>query len=238
VGFALTSNDRSIVAGVGQALVRMSGLHGPVETLATVRGEPPANRVNDAAFDPAGRLLAGTMSSTRAPGTAALYRLGPSGALERLLPATLSNGFDWNRDATLLYYIDSITQQVDAIAYDIDTGRLGARRRFIGVDPRDGLPDGLTVDAEGGLWVALFGGGCIRRYEPHGGLDAVVQLPVTNPTSPAFGGAGLATLFVTSARHRLTAGQRRREPLAGAVPALRPGVTGRPPSRPGWSWAG
>jgi sugar lactone lactonase YvrE len=131
----------------------------------------------------------------------------------------VSNGLDWSPDATRLYYVDSVTQRIDAIAYDADRGRLGAREPFAAIAPEDGLPDGLTIDAEGGIWLALFGGGAIRRYQPDGALDVHVSLPVSHPTSLAFGGEDLADLYVTSAR---------RNGHGGSLLRLRPGVRGRP----------
>jgi sugar lactone lactonase YvrE len=130
-----------------------------------------------------------------------------------------------------MYFIDSTTQRIDAFEFDLAAGELGARREFARVDPDDGLPDGLAVDAEGGVWVCLFGGGQLRRYNAGGRLTEVVELPVSNPTSPAFGGPGLGVIYVTSARHRLTPQQLEREPLAGALLAVRPGVTGLPAAR-------
>jgi sugar lactone lactonase YvrE len=120
------------------------------------------------------------------------------------------------------YYVDSVTQRIDAIGFDLDRGRLGARRQFAHIEPGDGLPDGLCVDADGGIWLALFGGGAIRRYRPDGTLDAHIPLPVTHPTSLAFGGPGLADLYVTSAR---------RGALGGSLLRLRPGVRGREATR-------
>jgi sugar lactone lactonase YvrE len=119
---------------------------------------------------------------------------------------------------------------VDAIDFDVERGRLGARRAFAEIDPADGLPDGLCVDAAGGVWIALFGGGAVRRYTPDGELDLHFALPVTNPTSLAFGGPELDELFITSARHRLTPEQLEREPLAGSVLRLRPGNRWRLPN--------
>ena len=228
VGFALPAPGGGLVAGVGRRLVRLGAPGAPAHVIASVEPGLADNRFNDAAFDPAGRLWAGTMSTVRAPGRAALYRLSGEGDVVRAIAgATISNGLDWNRDFSVLYYVDSTTQRIDAIAFDLDRGRLGARRRFAVIEPRDGLPDGLTVDAEGGVWLALFGGGAVRRYLPDGSLDAHIRLPVTNPTSLAFGGPDLADLFVTSARHRLTPQQLARQPLAGSVLRLRPGVRGR-----------
>jgi len=203
-----------------------------VDVLASVEQDRPDNRFNDCKCDPQGRLWAGTMSKTRSPGTAALYRLSPGAQLERVVGATtISNGLGWSPAGDRMYFIDSTTQRIDAFDFDGRTGAIANRRTFAEVDPADGLPDGLTVDATGGVWVCLFGGAALRRYDEDGVLDASVALPVTNPTSPAFGGSDLSTLYVTSARHRLSDEQLAAEPLAGAVLALRPGVAGLPANR-------
>jgi sugar lactone lactonase YvrE len=232
VGFALPTARGGFVAGVRRELVHLPAFDAAPRRLTTVETTRRRNRFNDAACDACGRLWAGTMSTTREPGAAALYRYVAGGAAEvALAGVTISNGLDWNLDATRLYYVDSTTQRIDALDFDLDRGRLGNRRPFVTIDRRDGLPDGLCVDAAGGVWVALFGGGAIRRYTPDGALDEHVRLPVTNPTSVAFGGCDLSELYVTSARHRLTRAQLALEPSAGAVMRLRPGVTGRPPWR-------
>jgi sugar lactone lactonase YvrE len=200
--------------------------------LAEVESGVETNRFNDCKCDPQGRLWAGTMSKERRAGAAALYRLDPDGELTRAIAATtISNGLGWSPDGQLMYFIDSATQRVDMLDFDADTGRVSGRRELARIDPDDGLPDGLAVDADGGIWVCLLGGRAIRRYDERGGLDAVVELPVTNPTSPVFGGPDLRTLYVTSARHRLSAAQLTREPLAGALLALKPGVAGLPGNR-------
>ena len=231
VGFALPAGASSLVAGIGRELHLLPDDSTP-RLMAEVEHSRRDNRFNDAACDARGRLWAGTMSTVRRPGDAALYRVTLEGEVTVAIPgATLSNGLDWDLDATRLYYIDSTTQRIDAIDFDLDRGRLGTRRRFASIDERDGLPDGLAVDAEGGVWVALFGGRRIRRYRPDGALDVEVSLPVTNPTSVAFGGPELGDLYVTTAKHRLSADQLAREPLAGSLLLLRPGVRGRLPHR-------
>jgi sugar lactone lactonase YvrE len=228
VGFALPDAAGGVIAGVGRELRALP----PSRLLAAVEPDRLDNRFNDAACDARGRLWAGTMSTTRRPGAAALYRVTPEGELSvALSDVTISNGLDWNLDATRLYYVDSTTQRIDAIDFDLDRGRLGRRRSFAAVSVEAGLPDGLTVDAEGGVWIALFGGGAIRRYAPDGRLDFELGLPVTNPTSMAFAGSDLGDLYITSAKHRLSAEQLAREPLAGSVLRVRPGVRGRLPHR-------
>jgi sugar lactone lactonase YvrE len=218
------------VVAAGHRLLLREGA--PERTLAVVEEDLPDNRFNDCKCDPQGRLWAGTMSKTRAPGVAALYRLAPGGELERVIAGTtISNGLAWSPAGDTMYFIDSTTQRVDAFDFDAATGDISDRRTLIGIDPADGLPDGMTVDAEGGIWVCLFGGAAIRRYAPDGRLDAAIALPTTNPTSPAFGGPDLQTLYITTARHRLTPSQLANEPFAGALLALDPGVQGLPGNR-------
>jgi sugar lactone lactonase YvrE len=172
------------------------------------------------------------MSRTRTPGAAALYVLEPDGRLTLAISGTtISNGLGWSADGTRMYFIDSTTQRVDVLDFEGGSGAVSGRRPFAVIDPADGLPDGLAVDAEGGVWVCLFGGAAVRRYDVGGRLDAVVSLPVTNPTCPAFGGENLRTLYITSARHRLTPDQLAAEPLAGALLELDPGVAGLPVHR-------
>jgi sugar lactone lactonase YvrE len=200
--------------------------------LATVEDHLPDNRFNDCKCDPQGRLWAGTMSKRRAAGTAALYRLSAGGEIERVIAdTTLSNGLAWSPHGDTMYFIDSTTQRIDAFDFDARTGDVSDRRPLVAIDPDDGLPDGMTVDAEGGIWVCLFGGAAIRRYTPEGHLDTAIPLPTTNPTSPVFGGPDLRTLYITTARHRLTPDQLATEPLAGSVLTLDPGVQGLPGNR-------
>lgn len=200
--------------------------------LATIHEEIRANRLNDCRADPQGRLWAGTMSRARTPATAGLYRLEPGRPIERVLAGcTISNGIGWSPDGERMLYIDSTTQQIDVFDFDGASGAVSGRRRLAAIDRDDGLPDGLAVDAEDGAWVCLFGGGVVRRYDRDGRLDEEIPLPVTNPTCPTFGGPELTTLFITSARHRLSPDQLRAEPAAGSVLAIELGIAGLPANR-------
>lgn len=190
---------------------------GVVEKIWSVETEVELNRFNDCRSDQSGRVWAGTMSTERVAGQAALYRLDLLGRLTQEVAATtLSNGLGWAPDGRRMYFIDSTTYVIDAFDYDESTGSVAHRTPFVSIDERDGLPDGLTVDSEGGVWVALFGGGAIRRYDSTGKLTHHLGLPVTNPTCPAFGGDRLDVLYVTSAQIKLSAEQLEREP-AGAL---------------------
>jgi sugar lactone lactonase YvrE len=127
-----------------------------------------------------------------------------------------------------MYYVDTPTRRIDAFDFDDRTGAISRRRTFIDLAGADGLPDGLTVDADGNVWVAMWGGGSVYCYDPAGQLAGSIDVPVTQVSSVAFGGLDLRDLFITSARTGLSHAQLRREPRAGALFWCRPGVVGRP----------
>jgi sugar lactone lactonase YvrE len=175
----------------------------------------PGVRSNDGACDAAGRFWIGTMALDETPGAGALYRY--DGSLERVLDGvTLSNGIGWTRDDTRMYYIDSATQRVDVFDFELASGRMNDGRPFVSIDESDGIPDGLTVDDAGGVWVALYGGSCVRRYDERGRLDAVLEMPADKVTSCCFGGDDGRSLFVTTAAPD------------GNVYVTQPGVSGPP----------
>jgi len=188
-------------------------------------------RFNDGKPDPWGNFIAGTMAwdeTGNPPGS--LYRLSPDGIVTELFGGVgLSNGLDWTGDRRLFYYADSNSGRVDLFDTDPDTGALSGRRPLVTIPAAEGVPDGLTLDAEGCLWLAVWGSGELRRYTPAGVLDTVVRLPARQVTSAAFGGPGLATLYITCASEGLTPTERAEQPHAGDIFACTPGVTGRPP---------
>ena len=203
---------------------------GPAERIAAVPEARPGLRFNDGKCDPTGRFWGGTMAYDQAPGAGALYRLELDGSVALVLDrVTVSNGLAWSADERTLHYIDTSTQRVDTFSYHPVSGEIGDRRPEIHFPPGAGAPDGMTIDAEGGLWVALWGGGVVHRYL-EGHLERVIELPVSQPTSCCFGGDGLDELYVTSARQGLSAPQLRAEPLAGALFRTRPGVRGFAPA--------
>ncbi len=194
-------------------------------------GLPPHVRFNDGACDPAGRFWAGTAATDGQQGTASLYRLDPDGSVHQILGGvTESNGLGWSPAGTVFYYTDSgeDRSRVRAFTFDPETGTLGAERDLIRFAPGDGIADGLVVDADGCLWIAMWDGGCVRRYGPDGDLLGRYPVPVSRPTCPGFGGAGLAELFLTTAWEGLTDARRAAEPLAGQLLRTRPGPRGLP----------
>lgn len=189
-------------------------------------------RFNDGACDPAGRFLIGTCSTDGSQGRGALYAVSPDGRVEVLLSGvTESNGLAWSLDGRTLYYVDSGEPCLRAYPYDPDSGRLGDRRDLVRFADEDGTPDGLVADAEGAVWVAMWGGACVRRYAPDGGLLQRIETPVSQPSCAAFGAPGLDRLYVATALEGMSAEQREREALAGSLLVCRPGVRGLPAAR-------
>jgi sugar lactone lactonase YvrE len=229
VGALAGTVDGGVILAVAGGFARLDWDSGQIRMLAGAEEDRPQNRMNDGACDPAGRFWAGTMALDEGPQAGALYRLDADLTVHTMLTGvTISNGIGWSADGREMYYIDSPTRRIDAFDFDLGTGAIARRRPFTEIPAEAGIPDGLTVDAEGFVWVALWGGSALRRYAPDGALERTVPLPVSHPTSCAFGGAGLDELYVTSARRPLSAQERAREPMAGGLLRLRPGVVGRP----------
>ncbi|AKU18274.1 SMP-30/gluconolactonase/LRE family protein [Luteipulveratus mongoliensis] len=183
-------------------------------------------RFNDGGCDPAGRFYCGTMAYDETPGAGSLYRLDPDGRTTQVLTdLTISNGLGWSPTGETAYLNDTPTHAISAFDWS-ETDGLTERRPFVTLpDDEPGNPDGLCVDAEGGVWVALYGGSAVHRYTQDGQLDQVVELPVTNVTACTFGGDDLRTLYITSTRENVPDGE---QPSAGAVFTCTPGVAGLP----------
>ena len=218
-----------LVAAVRDGFVSIDP-DGAQRSLDLVLVDRPEVRFNDGRADRAGRFWAGTMRYDLEPGHGALYRLDAGQPARPVWTGLgLTNGLDWSPDDRLFYLADTTARTVDVADFDLADGALTGRRRFLDLDPALGSPDGLTVDADGCVWVALYGGGRVHRYTPAGELDTVLEVPgATHVTSPGFGGAGLDVLFVTTALENIDPAQRADQPNAGAVLAVRPGVAGQP----------
>ena len=200
---------------------------GAVTAVCDPEPDLPENLFNDGACDRAGRFWAGSLHQDEIEPLGSLYRLEADLTCTRMLSdLVVANGIGWSPDNRTMYFIDSGQHAVFAFDFDLDCGEIGQRRTFAEVDERDGVPDGLTVDSEGYVWVALWDGGAIRRYAPDGSLVEVIRLPVPRPTSCAFGGPDLTTLFITTARDGLTGRQLEEAPLSGSLLALDTAVRG------------
>ena len=211
-------------------------LHLPAERgeqwITRVIAEVPVRegvRFNDAGVDPAGRVWVGSMHTGETEPVGQLLRLDHGGVLTVVVDGiTVSNGLGWSPDGSRMYYVDSPVRRVDVFDYDPATGRADSRRPFADLSAFDGVPDGLTVDADGCVWVAIWGGGVLRRLAPDGSQDSVIAVPVSQPTSCAFGGPGMTDLYVTTASVGLTEAELSEQPLAGRLLRLRPGPVGLP----------
>lgn len=185
----------------------------------------PGLRMNDGSCDPDGRFYCGSMAYDKASGRGTVYRLDGDRTTSVVFGgSTISNGLAWSSDGSIAYYIDTPTRRVDMFDYEKDAG-LTKRRTFVEITDTPGSPDGMTVDAQGHLWVALYGGSAVRRYRPDGILDGVIELPVTNVTACTFAGADLDELVITTSREDLPEGV---QPEAGSLFRSRPGVAGHP----------
>lgn len=218
----------------GAVVALRTGLHlfdfgtGELAFVCDPESDRPGNRFNDGACDPAGRFWAGTLEDAEREPLGGLYRLDADGRCRTMLDGVFcSNGIGWSPDARTMYYTDSGTGRIDAFDYDVNTGEVHNRRVFA-VDPAgSGVPDGLTVDADGYVWSAKWDGWRIVRYAPDGRIDRTIPMPVPRPTACAFGGPDLDRLYVTSARTRLGEAELAQAPLSGALFVVEPGVRGR-----------
>jgi sugar lactone lactonase YvrE len=179
-------------------------------------------RMNEGGCDPAGRFLCGTMAYDQHPGAGSLYRLDADRSVTVVLEGvTISNGLEWSPDGALAYYVDTPTREISVFDSD-SAGGLHDRRRFA---PVDAMPDGLTVDADGGLWVALFDGRAVQGFGPDGTPGARVEVPEGRVTACTFGGEDLDRLFITTSREGLAP---EEEPSAGSLYVADVGVRGLP----------
>ena len=228
VSFVLPETQGSFLVGLPGAVARFHADTGQFEILARVEGDYPQNRLNDACIDRHGRLWFGSMDEDGQRKSAAIYRWGTEPAPVPMDDGyCISNGPAFSPDGKIFYATDTL----DYVLYRFAVGENGALRQkapLIRFKPEDGFPDGTTVDAEGCLWVAFWGGWCVRRFSPDGKRIAEVKLPCANVTKLAFGGDGLKTAYVTTARHGLGAGDIAEQALAGGLFAFEVDVPGLP----------
>uniref|UniRef100_A0A3Q0T7M0 Regucalcin n=1 Tax=Amphilophus citrinellus TaxID=61819 RepID=A0A3Q0T7M0_AMPCI len=234
VGFAVPRRSGGYVAGVGRSIVAVDWSAQKVNSLVEVDKDKPNNRLNDGKADPSGRLLTGTMLKNEQPGQqkqGALFSVASDlTVIKHLSKVDISNGMDWSQDQKTFFYIDSLSLTVDAFDYDPNTGHIGNRRVVYHMEEGEGLPDGMTLDAEGHLWVACYNGGRVISIDLATGVRLqTISLPATKTTSCCFGGPDYSELYVTSASLGLNQSELRQQPLAGntfRVTGL--GVKGRP----------
>jgi sugar lactone lactonase YvrE len=221
VGTVVPRASGGLAVAARDGFMALDPVSGTLTTLAEVERDQPGNRMNDGACDRAGRFYAGTMAFDETPEAGALYRLDPDLGVTRLLTGVgISNGIGWSPDERLMYYIDSQVHRVDVFDYDPATGEIDGRRPFAAVGGGGVVPDGLTVDADGGVWVAVWGGYAVLHHDPGGKVIEAVDVPAARVSSCVFGGPDLDRLYITTA-----AGPGES---AGALFVCEPGATGQP----------
>lgn len=227
VGAVAPRRSGGLVLAVKEGFALMDRWGDPARVVASPEKDKPKNRMNDGKCDSAGRFFGGSISP--GPKDARFYRFDPDGSVRVVLEdITISNGLGWSPDNRTMYYIDSPTFRVEAFDYDAATGALSGRRTLIQLQREEGEPDGMTVDETGCLWVALYNGSAVRRYTPKGVLDRTIEVPTPLVTCCAFGGSDLSELYITSCSSQLDEARRAKEPHAGDVFVVSPGVKGLP----------
>jgi len=222
VGTVVPARRGGLIVGLERGIARLDPETGKLTMLADPEAELRTNRFNDGKCDPRGRFWAGTLSMVRTPRAAALYCLDLDGRLTRKLDGVgISNGICWSADAKTMYYIDTPTQEVAAFDFDVETAAISNRRVIARIPEAEGHPDGMTIDADGCLWIAHFAGWRVSRWDPVSGERlAEIRLQTANATSCAFGGEGLKTLYITTARVTLKPEDLALQPGAGSVWAV------------------
>lgn len=230
-GVVLDAEGTPVVAAP-DGLAPLDTTTGVATVRTPVEADRPENRLNDLKVDTRGRVWVGSMAYDKRPDAAALHLVRPDGTSTTVVEGlTISNGPALDERHGRLYLADTARFRIDVFDLDAAAGTISGRRPFLDVGDEQVWPDGMTVDDEGGLWTALGRSSQVRRLDPDGTVDAVIDLPVTNPTSVCFGGADGGDLFVTTSWFDVPAEERAGQPLAGSVLRARPGVTGRPSPR-------
>jgi sugar lactone lactonase YvrE len=231
IGFIALRRRGGLVAGLRSGFHLIDLPEGRVTPIGNPEPDRTGNRFNDGKVDPMGRLWAGTVEMGCAEPTGAFYRLDPDHRWHRMDDGYIvTNGPAFSPDGSILYEADSERRVVYAYDLDLAGGAISNRRPFVifADDGTDGVPDGMTVDRDGHLWVAHWGGGRVSRFRPDGTLDHAIPIPAPHVTSCTFGGPGLTTLYVTCARSGMSEAALQQYPLAGGVFAIAGAGSGLP----------
>ena len=225
-GCVVLSDDGTMVAGVDNQISSLDGDGNLLRVLADTK-EGAGLRFNDGKCDSSGRFWVGSMDRKEKNKLGSLYSWNSiEGLVNREQGVTVSNGMGWSPDNSLFYYIDSPTREVSVYDFDLSTGSINNKRRFIGFSEEDGFPDGMTIDNEGRLWIAFWGGSKIMCVNPDSkAIEEVVSFPVSKITSCVFGGEKMDQLFITSAKVQVN---EKDEPMAGKTFVVSLGVKGLP----------
>jgi sugar lactone lactonase YvrE len=228
VGTVVPTKAGHVLVALQNGIYRFNPKTGTKKLIVDPEADLPDNRFNDGKCDPNGRLWVGTMSAKDEMEAGALYRLNADSSIYKMIEnVSISNGIVWSLDFTKMYYIDTPTQKVVSYDYDNKTGEISTPKTAIEIAPEMGAPDGMTIDAEGNVWIALWGGSAVGCWNPETGeLLRTIKVPAKNVTSCAFGDNDLSTLYITTARIATSDEELKIHPNAGGVFKTRPGVKG------------
>lgn len=225
-GWIFPTECGRMLAGLQSGLHLFDPASGDFARLATPEAGEPGNRLNDAVVDRSGAVWFGSMDDGETQATGRVYRFAGGKLVTTIIPpCAITNGPALSPDGSTLYHVDTLGGSIDAYTLD-ESGLPASGRRLVTIDPRQGYPDGPSVDAEGCIWIGLFGGWKAHRYAPTGELLEEVSFPVANITKIAFGGADLRTAYATTAHKGLSADERAQQPDAGDIFAFRIDVPG------------
>jgi sugar lactone lactonase YvrE len=228
VGTVVPAESGIVLVALQNGIYSFDPETGSKTLLADPEADKPDNRFNDGKCDPSGRFWAGTMSTVGGGKVGALYRFDPDSSIHLVIDqVSISNGIVWSADKTKMYYIDTPTMKVMGYDYDDATGEISNPKVAVEIPRGIGAPDGMTIDADGNLWVALWGGSAVGCFNPETGeLIRKIEVPAKNVTSCAFGDDDLGTLYITTARESTSEEDLEKYPHAGGVFKVRPGVYG------------
>jgi sugar lactone lactonase YvrE len=229
VGAVVLRQNGGLVLALRAGFATVDRWGGTPEVVAQPEKDKPNNRMNDGKVDRAGRFWAGTMGLSEARGVGALYRLDVDRSVHTMETGiTISNGLCWSHDDKHMYYIDTPLGCVDVFDFDAASGQIENRRTLFQIPKGHGGPDGMSIDEDGCLWVAHWGGSAVRRYTTKGVVDQTIRVPASKVTSCVFAGSDLRDLYITSASVGLSEEQKKEQPHAGGVFVVRTGVSGTP----------
>ncbi|GAB5399522.1 MAG: SMP-30/gluconolactonase/LRE family protein [Aureisphaera sp.] len=228
IGTVVPKNDSMAVVALEDGIYTMNTHDGSLAVLSEVEKDMDINRFNDGKCDPNGNLWVGSMHLEQTQPMGSVYKIDALGKTEKMIDSvTISNGIVWTKDHSTMYYIDTPTGTIRAYDYDKATATISNERVAVIVDPKDGFPDGMTIDSEDMLWVGMWNGNAVARFNPKTGeLMSKIEVPAHNVTACAFGGHNLDKLYITSASVDMTDEEKEQYPLAGSLFVADPGVTG------------
>lgn len=228
IGTVVPQTDSTAVVALQDGIYILNHNSDQLDRISDIESDLPGNRFNDGKCDPNGNLWVGSLHLAESEPAASLYKVEPDGTTTKMLEnITISNGIVWTKDASTMYYIDTPTATIRAFDFDLESSTISNERVAVEVPQSVGYPDGMAIDEEDKLWVGLWNGNAVGRFDPlTGKLMSKIEVPAHNVTSCAFGGENLDVLYITTARKDMSPEEMEKYPQAGSVFVARPGVRG------------